>query len=275
MTPSIASRLSAVLHPARDIYLNPSATWDAVNFVVAPSSLAFALILSRSAPEAPEIADTSDMAFSKLAPTRIVSSANSFIARIPCFMAEAARLATMPLNTVNPSPAFAAASPTFSVSLPTVFSSPLYCSSCFSVSAAAALKLLYLTRARSVAAEFSPYSWAVFFSSSSASAIWRFCAARTESSCLIFASRPSAEALHASIPAVAALNSEFATWTALEAACISARSEDMSALKVVVELVSAIYVTSLKPVIPGASPDHPVRIIQVPVVDLLLPCLRI
>ena len=69
MMPSIPFSMSPVCQPAIAMYFIASADSVAENFVFAPISSAFAFSDSRSAPVAPEIAETSLMPASKLDPT--------------------------------------------------------------------------------------------------------------------------------------------------------------------------------------------------------------
>ena len=67
MIPEMPSIMSSVFHPAIAIYWNASAASEALNFVCAPISLAFARRASKSFPVAPEIAATLLMELSKSA----------------------------------------------------------------------------------------------------------------------------------------------------------------------------------------------------------------
>ena len=61
--------MACVFQPAMAMYLSASADSVALNLVLAPISLAFAVRASSSAPVAPEIAATSDIPASKSEPT--------------------------------------------------------------------------------------------------------------------------------------------------------------------------------------------------------------
>ena len=122
----------------------------------------------------------------------------------------------------------------------TASSCSVYCRISFSVLAICACWLYRAVRTRSAAALFSPSAATVFSSSCFLSSRTFFCASSVLSSCASFACRPSADAPQSSIPAVAALNSALASFTALPAACISLFNCDMSARNWVVLCVSAI-----------------------------------
>ena len=94
-----------MFHSARLMYLNPSATSVALNLVVEPSSFAFWDISSSSEPAAPDIASTSDMAFSKLEPTSTTYFAASAAAEAIFDIAWAAILPPATARAVlSPSP---------------------------------------------------------------------------------------------------------------------------------------------------------------------------
>ena len=69
ITPSMPESISSVFQPAIAIYSNALAASVALNFVFAPISFALSDSFSKSAPAAPEIADTFDIPASKSEPT--------------------------------------------------------------------------------------------------------------------------------------------------------------------------------------------------------------